>query len=141
MATLRQLSGRLRRVELRLNRGIEQLIGTVGDEVGKALVPATPVDTGFARGNWRPTLNVPASRPVTFLDPTGAATIARIKAVSQSFRLGDILFIVNNAPYIGLLNAGRSPQASAGFVAASVEKGVNVALLSFQGGVIRAGRF
>ncbi len=113
-------------------------MGTVGGEVGRVLVPATPVKTGFARANWRATLNIPSSRPLTFLDPSGQATIARIVAVSRSWTLGDTLFIVNRAPYIEKLNAGSSPQAPAGFVRVAVDEGVRRALATFTAGLIRS---
>ena len=133
-------NGRLIRVSRRLENGLEKVIATVGNEIGITLLPATPVKTGFTRGNWRPTLNVPSTRPVTFLDPTGQATIARIATVSKSWKVGDTLFIVNNTPYIELLNAGSSPQAPADFVRKAVDASVSRALATFGGGVIRAGR-
>ncbi len=140
MATLRSLEGRLRRVNRRLENGLTRLMAELGKEVGRTLVEATPVDTGFARANWRPTLNVPAGRPVTFLDPTGAATSARIAAIARSWKVGDTIYIVNNAPYIGLLNRGSSPQAPANFVKDTVDSATSRVLASFRGGLVRAGR-
>lgn len=118
-----RLVRRLRVVATRLERGIESLVADIGEEVGRDLVPATPVDTGFARANWRPSINVPAELPVTLNDPSGAATVARITTVSRQWRIGDVLYLVNNAPYIVQLNEGSSPQAQAGFVAEAVRTG------------------
>jgi hypothetical protein len=134
MATLRQLEGRLERVTRRLERGFSRVLQQVGNSVGEELVPATPVDTGFARANWRPALNSPAVVPVSALDPSGAATIAKIKSVSNRARVGDTIFIVNNAPYISQLNAGSSPQASPRFVQEAVRKGTKIGIASFRGG-------
>jgi hypothetical protein len=132
MATLRQLEGRLDRVVKRLNVGIRKVIEDVGTAIGEELVPATPVDTGFARANWRPSLNAPASVPISQLDPSGAATIAKITTVSKRWKPGDTLFITNNAPYIGALNAGSSPQAGPGFVEDAAERGTERALEAFE---------
>lgn len=131
--SFRRLSFRLNRVAGRLERGIEQVVGNVTSEIGREVVPDTPVDTGLARANWRPSLNVPATRPVTFTDPTGAATVARITAVGRSFRLGGTVYIVNRVPYIGELNAGKSPQAGPNFVQRAVRRGANQGVASFTG--------
>lgn len=128
MAGLEDLDRRLARVSRRLTKGVERLIGEVIEEIGRELVPATPVDTGFARANWRPSLNAPASTPVSFLDPTGAATVDRIVTVGRRYQVGDTAFIVNRAPYIGKLNQGSSPQAAAGFVQAAASEGAARAL-------------
>lgn len=127
-----QLSRRLARAAARLEIGVSGVIAIVGTSIGREIVPATPVDTGFARANWRPSLNAPAIVPVSELDPTGQATVARIATVSSRYRVGDTLFIVNNAPYIGALNAGSSPQAPAGFVQRSVREGTAKALAIVQ---------
>ena len=118
------LDARLRRVSARLTEGLEQLVSEVIEEVGREVVPATPVDTGFARANWRPSLNAPAPTPVSFLDPSGSATVDRITTVAKRWRVGDQAFIVNRAPYIGKLNQGSSPQAPPGFVQAAARAGL-----------------
>ena len=133
MATFDQLAVRLNRLALRSERGIERFVATIGTEIGRVIVPATPVDTGFARANWRPALNAPAATTTSALDPSGAATVARITVVSRQYRLGFALFLTNRTPYIGSLNAGSSGQAPAGFVQASVRRGVNIARASFPG--------
>lgn len=38
--------------------------------------------------------------------------------------VNDTIYIANNLPYIGLLDAGYSPQTEAGFVARSVDEGI-----------------
>ncbi len=141
MATLRQLERRLNQVVQRLNVGIGVVVATVGSTIGQAVVigpPGTgsPVKTGFTRGNWRPSLNAPAEGPLAFLDPSGAATVAKIRAVASRYRPGDVLFIVNHTPYIGLLNRGHSPQAPAGYIQAAVRFGTERALAAFQNGIL-----
>lgn len=132
MATLGELEGRLNRIVNRLNVGLRRVVAEVATQIAEELVPGTPVDTGFARANWRPSLNAPAIVPVSQLDPTGAATIAKIVTVGQRWKPGDTLFITNNAPYIAALNNGSSPQALPGFVEDAVETGTLVAFESFE---------
>lgn len=121
---LRRLERRLTDVAERLERGVNGLVRGVIEEIGEGLVPATPVRTGRARANWRPSLGVPATQPVTLLDPTGAATVARIARVGQGWNIGDVFYLVNRVSYITRLNAGSSPQARAGFVQREVREGV-----------------
>lgn len=136
MATLRTLDRRLRRVTERLVVAVEDLTSDIAEEIGRALVPATPVDTGAARANWRPSLNAPAVVPVTRTDPVGSATISRIAVVARQFQIGDTIYIVNNLPYIENLNEGSSPQAAAGFVQRSVSEGTRVAVARRAGGLL-----
>jgi hypothetical protein len=139
MATLRQLSRRLDKVVRKLDVGLTTVVTTVATSIAAELVPDTPVLTGFARGNWRPALNSPPTVPITFLDPTGQATIAKIGAVASRFRIGDVLYIANLIPYIEQLDAGSSPQAPPGFVKDAVLRGFARGIKSFQGGIIKSG--
>ncbi|MGB5810117.1 MAG: hypothetical protein WBG86_06275 [Polyangiales bacterium] len=124
------LDERLDRVADRLTAGVEGLFADLIAFTGAALVITTPVDTGFARGNWRPSLNTPSPTPISTLDPSGQATISRIETVGKLWRVGDTAYIVNRAPYIGRLNQGSSPQAPAGFVQAALQDGLREAFQS-----------
>jgi len=104
-------------------------MGVVANEIGRAIVPATPVDTGLARGNWQATLNIPATAPVTTLDPSGAATVLRIAAVARRMTVDNSFHLVNRVKYIGLLFDGHSAQAPAGAMAAAISAGAARGLL------------
>ena len=83
--------------------------------VDGALVLATPVDTGLARNNWLPSLNVKRN----FFDATvkgSPVNVKRTKGQLLKLELGDIIYFTNNLPYIGKLNKGSSKQAAANFV-------------------------
>ena len=136
----RDFERRLDRIARRMTAGVELLVQNVAEEIGDAVVIYTPVDTGYARGNWRPSLNAPAGAPISVLDPTGQATVARIVAVARQYRVGQTLYIVNNAPYIGSLNEGSSPQAPPGFVQDAIRDGFEAGVRAFAGGVIEATR-
>jgi len=81
------------------------------------LVAVTPVDTGFARSNWQPTLDAPAEGTVTALDSPG-------EPPGEGFDASRIRFVTNNATYIRRLDAGHSAQAPAGFVRAALARAV-----------------
>jgi hypothetical protein len=118
------LERRLNGISKRLNRGVAALTASIIEEIGNEVVDRTPVVTGFARANWRPSLNAPSSSAVSFLDPTGAATKSRIVVVGLRWQPGDIFYLVNRAPYIGRLAEGSSPQAPAGYVQTAARVGL-----------------
>ena len=122
------LEPRLNDLADRLTNSVELLMTDVITFIGTAVVILTPVDTGFARANWRPSLNAPAPTPISFLDPTGTATISRIELVAKLWRVGQTAFITNRAPYIQDLNEGSSPQAVDGFVELAVLEGLGDAV-------------
>lgn len=123
-----QLQNRLERVSKGLGDFILRLERNIIDEVADEVVRATPVDTGFARGNWTPGLNSPPIGSTTTLDPTAQASPARISALARFLRLQDTFYITNNAAYIELLNRGYSPQAAAQFVSRAVSRGVQAGI-------------
>ncbi len=142
MATLRQIEIKLDSLSRRLDVGVSTLIRPIAVGIGRALARATPVDTGFALGNWRPAINAPATVPVSILDPSGESTVAKIETIAKRFRAGDSFFIVNNAPYITALDRGHSPQAPPGFIADSVRRGEKAGMAAFRrsGGFVVAFR-
>jgi hypothetical protein len=91
----------------------------------------TPIDTGWARANWVPSLGAPVVLDAKVKDPTPAQVSTRQAAADSG--LNDVLswkkedgpiFIANNVPYIGALNNGHSPQSPRGFVQNALEKAV-----------------
>ncbi len=102
----------------------------------------TPVDTGWARANWIPSLTALASN-VPAPQPGGDDKNATISAVpgqegqqesssaliASTYRLpmGSIT-IANNVPYITKLNGGSSKKAAKGFVQAAIRRAVTIDL-------------
>lgn len=82
----------------------------------------TPVDTGWARANWIPSIGVP--RSATAGSPESVSTAEQdlgVAAVAAGYRLEQgSVHVTNNVPYIQKLNAGHSPQAAEGFVQRAV---------------------
>jgi hypothetical protein len=91
-------------------------------ELDQAVVLATPVDTGRARGNWYPSINAP-STAVDFgaSDKSGSQAISAAQGVIASMRLGDTVWLTNNLPYILPLENGHSKQAPQGMVDINLE--------------------
>lgn len=120
-----------------LERHVEKVVVKVGlDIVANLQEPATrggtPIDTSFASANWTNSSGRPVPDVETPAEPTesdAASAAARTEAERARFlgyKLRDgLAFASNPTEYIGLLNAGSSPQAEAGFVERGIEKAVN----------------
>lgn len=85
--------------------------------VDQTLVATTPVDTGRARANWLPSLNVPRT------DKKEPGQPESVDSVLGSYKISDTIYITNNLPYIQRLNDGYSIKAPAGFVESAIERG------------------
>ena len=96
---------------------LEKTVRAVALVVDAELAVATPVDTGRARANWNPSLNVPDT---TVREPNQKRSLVPVAA---AFKLTDTILISNNLPYIRRLNEGSSKQAPAGFVDLAIAKG------------------
>lgn len=108
-----------------LKIGTQRRIVLYVQTVLQNLVATTPILTGKARAEWQIGLDAePASEVLGAIRPPSEvdyglyeqAAIARL----DSFQSGQTIYIVNNSPYIGALNAGSSRQAAANFVEASI---------------------
>lgn len=116
-----------------------EIVEAIQDGVGRALLRAhqavtfsNPVDTGYSRARWEPSVTVPppdgpADRPSRNLAQAQAAGIfsknrAKVQAIFDSYRLDQgLAYLVNNVEYITSLNEGSSAQAPAMFVEQAVE--------------------
>lgn len=140
MATLAQFSQNIRKRGSQIENAGTRFTKAVAKRALRALVNATPVDTGRARSNWR--VGIGAS-PTAVIEPYSpgkklgigerananaaiATGLARINSVRGASGAGGglqtAIYIANNTPYIGNLpngkglNDGYSPQASAGWI-------------------------
>lgn len=133
MATSRGFGPFSRRMDFRaeeLRRNMNVLIRKIGLAADQAVVFSTPVDKGVARSNWRVSLNRPVTDTVAAYAPgenlgisetaNAQAAINQGQTVISQRRDMQPIYISNNLPYIGALNAGSSRQAAAGFVEAAV---------------------
>lgn len=100
---------------------IEQVHRNVSFKLFRAIVYATPVDTGLARGSWIPSAGAPVLGGTALDAP--ATVEARIQSVVESATTDDILFLSNNVEYIIPLEYGWSQrQAPEGMVRINVAR-------------------
>lgn len=99
-------------------------------ELTQNLVPATPIDIGWARAGWVPSIGSPYLggadlRPdrVSVAIALGKQAEASGAILSYTLDRGPI-FVSNNVRYIQVLNNGHSRQAPVGFVEATIERTV-----------------
>ena len=104
---------------------VELVKGKIALDAVSNIILATPVDQGRARGNWQIGIkgNAPTNETATN-DKSGSATIAAAQTEIGKAKGFDNISIVNNVPYIGVLNGGSSKQAPEMFV----EKGIDAAI-------------
>lgn len=124
MAGLGEFGKRMKRHGENVEKNATVLVRKCALAVDSAVVIATPVDTGRARGNWQVALNAPASGTLEVEDKSGAGAIAQGSSTIAGHKSGGSIHITNNLPYIGRLNDGWSAQAPAGFVQKAVLIGV-----------------
>lgn len=88
-------------------------------ELFSLVIDATPVDEGFLRGAWQPTLNTPFTGKVTQKDPSGAAAKTRVLATLG--KLKDVVYFTNTMPYAYRIEFDSwSAQAMGGMVRPNV---------------------
>jgi hypothetical protein len=70
-------------------------------EMSANVVRDTPVDTGFLRGSWQPSIGEPAGAPAARPeDPTAQVPpAAQLSMVISEIKAGDTFYMVNGAAY------------------------------------------
>ena len=115
------------RVTAQMQNAVNKVTRQLLREVHERLYTSTPIDTGWAMSNWLFNIGSPIEEPIGTredVDTTGLATSAARITIYNIYQNGQA-FITNNVYYIEKLNEGYSPQASAGFVEAAIEEGIN----------------
>lgn len=112
----------------------ERLMSRLALNVTALLVKDTPVDTGWARANWVPSIGAPRERTAGTRAAAEAGQVdlapqVRGQAEVAGYKLGPAIFISNNVPYIKRLNSGSSRQAPAGFVQSAIFRGIRNTVL------------
>lgn len=99
---------------------------TVG--VTEALFVVNPLDTGWSRSNWIPSVGQPARGPFGSYEQAKRGDVSTalgardqgLRAV-QAAPLDRKFFISNDVPYVPDLNDGSSPQAPSGYVQSTID--------------------
>lgn len=118
MATLSRLSD----VVLRIEGVRAESAAKIALDIDRRLVNRTPRDTGRAARNWIVSVGVPDT---TQLPPPASPAEASIAvseagAILKNAKIGKIIYVQNNLPYIDALNNGHSPKAPPGFIEAEI---------------------
>lgn len=121
MSNPRDFARRIRNIANGIPRNVSATASEAALRILSVVVPATPVDTGRARGNWQTSIGAPITRENNRLDVTGQSAIAEGRRVLGYKPPGATIYITNNVKYIGRLNEGYSAQAPAGFVEQSIQ--------------------
>jgi len=113
-----------------LHQFTEQLVQQLSLELVTILtnVPGaggTPIDTGWARSNWLPSVGKVADGPVgSKMTVTFGPQAAGIAALAGYHLEQGTVFLANHVHYITRLNDGSSAQAPAGFVQAAIDRAI-----------------
>lgn len=138
---LADLSNRMAELAAKLDNAVNDITKDAASSAVANVAKRTPVDVGTARSNWIASLITPSGgtrkafspfpsrwRPVPGMFPGGpisetrnqAGTVWSAGSVINSRKPGQVIYITNNLPYIGVLNSGSSKQAPGSFVQAGV---------------------
>ncbi len=113
----------------RLNETMKRAVNIIARQlllnVRERLTETNPVDTGFSRSNWIPSVGAPAAGVVGSKEAVDYSGIVSGTLTILSYDLfKGPAFITNNVDYIVLLNQGYSAQAPAQFVERAIEDGI-----------------
>lgn len=103
------------------NTKLDKLARQCCMEISERVVERTPVDTGFLRGSWQPSIGKPEDAKGD-LDPGGALALSRISFVVTDVKVGDHFFMINNAAYARFVEHGTSKMAGRHFVSQTVKE-------------------
>lgn len=126
MADLKTFARKIKIRASKVEKNTDGLVRKVILTVDQAVVISTPVDTGRARANWRPSLNSPVLGTLPEPSSAGAGMQAALQAAQQVAAIykggvrSPVVHITNSLPYIQYLNRGSSQQAPANFVGTAI---------------------
>ena len=132
---LNNFNGAINAFKIEIRDEAENMARRIAFAVDRAVVMASPVDTGRFRANWQVSLNVAPTGTVDHVPGTrGSSTaqntqkaLAQLDKVTKQFKLGDEIVIINNVVYGPRLNDGHSKQAPQNFVQIAVLSGIAAA--------------
>jgi len=111
----RQFNADIRAWAKKANANLDALARQTAQEVASQVVQKTPVDTGFLRGSWQPSIGAPADA-VGAADPSGVSAQSQVTLVAAQFNGGERFFMVNNAAYARFVEYGTSTMVGRYFV-------------------------
>ena len=121
----------LKKTQRETGKRLDKALQAIAIEAISRMIDRTPVDTGAAKYHWFIRRLPEELFNKENVDPSGALPKARAKRDVKLFRIKDIVWLVNSAPYFKYLEDGSSTQAPNGVVAitrAGLEHRWNAAL-------------
>jgi uncharacterized protein CbrC (UPF0167 family) len=116
------------KIEKDLQNFVGTLTKTIAYDLRKELFDVTPVETGWAKNNWIPSIGQPETDTLPgdrTSDPINTSKMLSGVEELDSYEFGDgNIYITNNANYIQALNDGHSKQAPQNFVQTAMLKTV-----------------
>lgn len=114
------------RIAAKLTATVEKAAKALVLAITANLIAATPVDTGWARANWIPSIGDPVSAVAGSRESVSPADQQAGQAQVLSYKLAaGTLWVANNVPYVRFLNYGTSAQAPAGFVEVAIAQALS----------------
>ena len=116
----------LEKVMVEILEDVDTFTQEVSLELFEEIVQRTPVDNGFAKGNWNMSVGNNDFTEQT-VDPDGSRTINRARSVARNIEGGDKVFISNGVDYVFWLENGTSQQAPQGMANPASAKAQSIA--------------
>jgi hypothetical protein len=121
----------IKKIVATIENFVSRIIRKLTFDMHANLVEDTPVDTGWARANWLPSLEEPRIVDLEGFEATIQDAVRQRSrtdgdlASLVAYEIDDgVIFITNNVPYIVLLNEGSSTQAPSAFVQAAIRRAI-----------------
>jgi hypothetical protein len=86
---------------------VELVVKKITFDIFSRVIYRTPVDTGAARMNWLCGVNQIRTETTEATDKGGGQAVAAAAAVIEAGGVGNVVYMVNNLPYIDALENGR----------------------------------
>jgi hypothetical protein len=121
------MADQINKIIINLEKTTTKRVISLALNIHGGLVEDTPVDTGWAKSNWLPSIKKPKRELVGA--PNNINQIAVITGIAEvtGWNIVDEqpIYISNNVPYMRRLNDGSSKQAPSGFIESRIKQEVN----------------
>lgn len=107
---------------------MDALARQTSQELSENVVSDTPVDTGFLRSSWQPSINgITAGQGTAMAGSAAASKVsATIGIVASNMKAGDIYYFTNNAEYALAVEFGTSKMAGRFMVTSNMKNAQNI---------------
>ncbi len=113
MANGRQFKATLGAWATQVGDKLDALARQSAFRMSRNVIQATPVDTGFLRGSWQPSIGAPATGAAS-PDKSGSARMAQVALTVAGLKRGERFYLINNARYAMRLEYGFVGEDSLG---------------------------